>query len=96
MTREERIAVQNANIARKVGYPYYPTSADMLYRKPAILRQMTFQNLRFVAETRLALLRGEIEERKVQEAKTLIIAGLGKARRNGDSAKHTGCNLHRI
>lgn len=92
----DKKAIQEANIERKVRYPYYPTTADMLYRKPAILRQMTFQNLRFVEDTRLALLRGEIEERKVQDAKTMIIAALGKARRNGDSAKHTGCALYRI
>lgn len=74
----------------------YPTTYDMLYRKAAVARAMAFQNLGFVEQTRLALLRGEIEESKVVEAKTLIISALQKARRNGESAKFLGCALYRF
>lgn len=74
----------------------YPTTHDMLYRRQAVARQMAFENLAFVADTRSALLRGEIEPAKVVEAKTLIVSALQKARRNAESAKFLGCALHRI
>lgn len=74
----------------------YPSTYDVLYRKSAVARRMAFQNLNFVAETRQHLLRGEIEVEKITEAKCLIRGALQMARRNGESAKFTGCALYRF
>ena len=74
----------------------YPTTHDMLYRRSAVARKMAFENLNFVAETRAALLRGEIDEDRILDAKTLILSALQKARRNGETAKFTGCALYRF
>jgi hypothetical protein len=74
----------------------YPTVHDMLYRRHAVARQMAFENLNWVQEARLALLRNEIEPDRRIEVKSMIISTLQKARRNGESAKFSGCSLYRF
>lgn len=96
LSREDRIAIQEARIAAKRERSHYPTSHDMLHRKSAILRQMTFENLNFVAVNRSQLLRGALDEATAAKVKVMIRSALWKARRNGESAKFTGCNIHRI
>lgn len=97
LTREDRIAIQQTRLAAKLAAPSpYPTSRDMLTRKSAIVRRMCFENLNFVARVRADLLAGGIPEGDALALKSRLRGALQMARRNGDSAKHLGCAIHRI
>jgi hypothetical protein len=96
LSREERIARQETNLAAKRSRSAYPTMVDMVRRPAAIARVHTFENLNFVAKARQDLLAGGLSLNEQLRAKTLIHSALQMARRNGETAKFMGCALYRF